>query len=335
MDYSLPGSSVYGIPQKRILEWVTMPFSRGSFRPRDRTWSCIELVSCIGRQGNGNPLQYSCLRNSMDRGARWAAVHRFSKSQTQLSDCTFFTTSTTWEAPGYCLHTSKSVVLISGFWILPLIELVLHLVLCHPWLQFFPDREGPPDGKAWHVGSLELNRPHRIARGKLTRWILIQLRESIRPHFWSLMPKCSDLLCSQYPPRRPWVPPPGGLDPLAWFSVFLVTTLLRYNSHTIQFIYLKYTTWCFFGIFTKLCSHRHNLLLTLMYLNALGLSCAMCDLSCSTKTLLIAAHRLSCPIRGQTCVPCIARWILNHWTTREYPIKTILEHFDPKRTLYP
>ena len=56
----------------------------------------------------------------------------------------------------------------------------------------------------------------------------------------------------------------------------------------------------FFGIFTKLCTHCHNLLLTLMYLAALSLSCAMCDLSCSTQTLLIAAHRISCPIRGQT-----------------------------------
>ena len=35
--------------------------------------------------GTGNPLQYSCLENSMDRGAWWVAVHGVSKSQTQLS----------------------------------------------------------------------------------------------------------------------------------------------------------------------------------------------------------------------------------------------------------
>ena len=35
---------------------------------------------------NGNPLQYSCLENSMDRGAWQATVHRVTKSQTQLSD---------------------------------------------------------------------------------------------------------------------------------------------------------------------------------------------------------------------------------------------------------
>ena len=42
MDYSPPGSSVHGIFQARILEWIAIPFSRGSSWPRDRNW-----VSCI------------------------------------------------------------------------------------------------------------------------------------------------------------------------------------------------------------------------------------------------------------------------------------------------
>ena len=36
--------------------------------------------------GNGKLLQYSCLENSMDRGAWWAAVHGVAKSQTRLSN---------------------------------------------------------------------------------------------------------------------------------------------------------------------------------------------------------------------------------------------------------
>ena len=47
------------------------------------------LILGLGRtpgEGNGNPLQYSCLVNSMDRGAWWAAVHGVAKSQTQLSN---------------------------------------------------------------------------------------------------------------------------------------------------------------------------------------------------------------------------------------------------------
>jgi len=37
------------------------------------------------REGNGNPLQYSCLENPMDGGAWWATVHGVAKSQTRLS----------------------------------------------------------------------------------------------------------------------------------------------------------------------------------------------------------------------------------------------------------
>ena len=37
-------------------------------------------------EGNGNPIQYSCLGNPMDRGAWWATVHGVAKSGTQLSD---------------------------------------------------------------------------------------------------------------------------------------------------------------------------------------------------------------------------------------------------------
>ena len=40
-------------------------------------------------EGNGNPLQYSCLENPMGRGAGWATVHGVSKSWTRLSDFTF------------------------------------------------------------------------------------------------------------------------------------------------------------------------------------------------------------------------------------------------------
>ena len=40
--------------------------------------------------GNGNPLQYSCLGNTVDKGAWWATVQRVAKSQTQLSTYTHF-----------------------------------------------------------------------------------------------------------------------------------------------------------------------------------------------------------------------------------------------------
>ena len=142
MNWSPPASSVHGILQAKILEWVGIPFSRGSFQPRDWNWvSCItggfftvwatrkahldvrrqwhptlvllpgkshgqqSLVGCspwgceesdtteqlhfhfsvsrIG-EGNGNPLQCSCLENPRDGGAWWAAVYGDTQSRTQL-----------------------------------------------------------------------------------------------------------------------------------------------------------------------------------------------------------------------------------------------------------
>ena len=52
----------------------------------------LGLIPGLGRfpgEGNGNPLQYSCLENPMGGGAWWATVHGVTKSQTRLSDFTF------------------------------------------------------------------------------------------------------------------------------------------------------------------------------------------------------------------------------------------------------
>ena len=52
--------------------------------------SATQFNSCtIHGEGNGTPLQDSCLENPMDGGAWWAAVHGVSKSRTRLSDFTF------------------------------------------------------------------------------------------------------------------------------------------------------------------------------------------------------------------------------------------------------
>ena len=48
MDHSMPGPSVHGISQVRILEWVAISYSKGSSRPKDQTQ--FSFVSCIGRQ---------------------------------------------------------------------------------------------------------------------------------------------------------------------------------------------------------------------------------------------------------------------------------------------
>ena len=47
----------------------------------------LSLIPWLGRfpgEGSGNPLQYSCLENAMNRGAWWPIVHRVAKNWTQL-----------------------------------------------------------------------------------------------------------------------------------------------------------------------------------------------------------------------------------------------------------
>ena len=57
----------------------------------------LGLIPGSGRspgEGNGNSLQYSCLKSPMDGGAWWATIHGVAKSQTQLSDLTNLTMET-------------------------------------------------------------------------------------------------------------------------------------------------------------------------------------------------------------------------------------------------
>ena len=56
----------------------------------DISVECLRVAVVIkDREGNGTPLQYSCLTNPMDTGAWWAAVHGVARSRTRLSDFTF------------------------------------------------------------------------------------------------------------------------------------------------------------------------------------------------------------------------------------------------------
>ena len=69
-----------------------MGFPGGS-EVKASAWNVGDLGSIPGSrrspgEGDGNPLQHSCLENPMDRGAWWAAVHRIAKSQTRLNNQT-------------------------------------------------------------------------------------------------------------------------------------------------------------------------------------------------------------------------------------------------------
>ena len=74
--------------EQRFTLYRRLPYSSD-----DKESACnagdLGLIPRSGRspgEGNGNPLQYSCLENPMDRGAWWATVYGVTKSQTRLSD---------------------------------------------------------------------------------------------------------------------------------------------------------------------------------------------------------------------------------------------------------
>ena len=93
MDCSLPGSSVHGIFQARVLEWGAIAFSEVVLVVKNSPANAGDIrdmgsISWLGRSpggGNGNPLQYSCQENPMDIEALQTAIHGVTKSQTQLS----------------------------------------------------------------------------------------------------------------------------------------------------------------------------------------------------------------------------------------------------------
>ena len=69
---------------------MLMGFPVGS-EGKESAWKAGNLHSVPGlerfpERGNGNPLQFSCLENSMDRGTWWATVHVVANSQTRLRD---------------------------------------------------------------------------------------------------------------------------------------------------------------------------------------------------------------------------------------------------------
>ena len=95
-------------------------------------WATSLSLSCIG-EGNGNPLQCSCLENPRDRGAWWAAVYGTAQSRTRLKWLSSSSSEgcDSWEMPslqgsglgqGTCLdfspylHTCAGVVLHSRVW---------------------------------------------------------------------------------------------------------------------------------------------------------------------------------------------------------------------------
>ena len=87
---SIPGSGRPSWKRDRLPIPVFLSFPKG-LAAKESACNTGDLDSIPGlgrspREGNGNPLQYSCLENLMDTGAWWAAAHGVAKSQARLTD---------------------------------------------------------------------------------------------------------------------------------------------------------------------------------------------------------------------------------------------------------
>ena len=106
--------------------------------------------SIVIGEGNGNPLQYSCLENPMDRGAWWAAVHGVAPSRTRLSNFTStfhfpalekematHSSVLAWRIPGTGEPGGLPSIVISTIFILPTQEHGISLHLFYVIFDFF------------------------------------------------------------------------------------------------------------------------------------------------------------------------------------------------------
>ena len=111
VDYSSPGSSIHGISQARILEWVAICFSRGSSRPRDQIH--VSCISCIGGR-------ISFFYHWATWEATWGGGKLVSKHQDWrfCSNGKIFKRRIIWEAGSEFLLSSAvcRLFLIGGWW---------------------------------------------------------------------------------------------------------------------------------------------------------------------------------------------------------------------------
>ena len=170
-DCSPPGSSVQGILQARILEWVAMPSSRGFFPLRDQT--CVSCISCTGRQ-----ILYHC--------ATWEAPLFITMSQLKKKNLKWLLKKN-WIL-AYFTQRHSTVLRISPLMPLPVLrywppKVLLPRSLSSDLFQFADD----------HPKIVVLRQNIRLqAHANIAEPALSSLPSRI-PYFWAMNQDCLNL----------------------------------------------------------------------------------------------------------------------------------------------
>ena len=190
---SPPGSSVYGILQARILEWVAIPFFRGSSWPRGQTWvSCIvRILYHLSHQGGYTPIQSKKLEKNFKQNTPFVFKQSISVNAQLFS--IYLLPSQRWDlvgerdiclcGPGEDLWTnmlsqwfglvSRSPALLTlrcSWWIavyFPLLPLSLCLLCYVPWLLPQHGCSSPWSTCFWHFASWPCEVPWGSQRSYL------------------------------------------------------------------------------------------------------------------------------------------------------------------------
>ena len=140
-----------------LQDWGLLQVARKGFPVviclQRRRWGSIPGLSRSPGGGNGNPLWYSCLDNSMDRGAWCATAHGVTRSWTQLSDwaCTHKVVRARWGSCTDCLGAwLPPCVGVSFSWLWPLDAFYLNGQVMVTWI--------------WDINRMEFKRTKWRAR---------------------------------------------------------------------------------------------------------------------------------------------------------------------------
>ena len=115
MNSSLPSSSVHGILQARILEWVAIPFSRGSSWPAD--WTQVSCIACdsLLSEPPGKPLKVLCwLKNWQEKIDAVPKICERHLAEMVRFHCCLATPRTSGGQKAFCRNPSPTFLLVAG-----------------------------------------------------------------------------------------------------------------------------------------------------------------------------------------------------------------------------